>query len=101
VTSQDLIGLEQPKIDTRAIRLAERIIGNTIRLKGFDEHFQRALPEAQQELKKLAEHDQWWARLYVAEIMRRHRELRDPRVLDKLRDDDNELVGKAAKSIRQ
>jgi hypothetical protein len=37
----------------------------------------------------------------VAEIMRRHRELRDPNVLENLREDDNELVSKTAQSIKE
>jgi hypothetical protein len=84
------------------ILLAEHIVSNAIWLKEneFADRFQRALPEAQQELKKLAEHDQWWARLYVAEIMRQHPELRIPDVMKRLSDDDNELVSKAAKSVK-
>jgi hypothetical protein len=102
VKPQDLIGLQQPKIDFKEIQLAEHIVSNAIWLNdnGFADRFQQALPEAQQELKKLAEHEYWWARLYAAEIMRPHRELRDPKVLDKLREDSNELVSKAAKNER-
>jgi hypothetical protein len=83
--------------------LAEHIVSNAIWLNenGFADRFQQALPEAKEQLKKLAEHDQWWARLYVAEIMRRQREFRDPGLLAKLREDDNELVKKAAQAIRQ
>jgi hypothetical protein len=102
VKPEDLEGLQLPKIDFKAINLAEHIVSNAIWLNdnGFADRFQRDLAEAQQELKKLSEHDYWWARLYVAEIMRRHRELRDPKVLDKLREDSNELVNKAAKNER-
>jgi len=84
----------------KEILLAEHIISNAIWLKrnGFDKRFQKALPEARGRLSKLAEMDQWWTRLYVAEIMRRHRELRQADVLEKLSRDSNSLVSKSAKS---
>jgi len=88
----------------KEIRLAEHIVSNVIWLKKkkFDERFQKALPEAKKQLAKLAEYDQWWARLYVVEIMRRHqhRELRLPDVLDKLSRDSNFTVSKLAKSTK-
>jgi hypothetical protein len=84
----------------REIELAEHIVSNAIWLQknGFNDRFQAALPEATDELTKLAKHDQWWARLYVAEIMRQHRELRQPDVLQQLSTDSNSLVSEAAKS---
>jgi hypothetical protein len=100
VKPEDLAALEQPKIDAREIRLAEVIIGNAIRLKGFDEQFEEALPDAKDQLVKLAENHEWWARLYVVEIMRRHRELRLPDVLEKLSEDKNALVSKVAIAIK-
>jgi hypothetical protein len=84
----------------RDIELAEHIVSNAIWLQknGFNDRFQAVLPEATDDLTKLAKHDQWWARLYVAEIMRQHRELRLPDVLQQLSTDSNELVSEAAKS---
>ena len=92
------VEIPQPPKPDREILLAAHTVEDAIWLhkNKFDEQFQQALPQAQQQLAKLAEHDQWWARLYVAEIMRRHRELRHADVLDKLRHDYNELVSKAA-----
>jgi hypothetical protein len=85
----------------REIELSERTISNAIWLKqnDFDESFQKALPEAADELAKLAKHREWWARLYVAEIMRRHREFQQKDILQQLTKDDNALVRKAAESV--
>jgi len=47
------------------------------------------------ELDKLSRFDEWWVKLYVAEIVRRHEELRDEKILERLRKDSNELVAKA------
>lgn len=82
----------------KEILLAEHIVSNAIWLKKkkFDEQFQKALPKAKQQLAKLAEYDQWWARLYVVQIMRRHRELRLDDVLDRLSRDSNALVSELA-----
>lgn len=80
------------------ILVAEKIVSHAISLKKWDGG--RLLPEAKDQLAQLAENDQWWVRRCVAEIMLRHRELRVPDVLEKLRDDENELVSKAAKSAQ-
>jgi len=87
----------------REIQLAEHIVSNAIWLKEneFAERFQAALPEANEQLAKLAKHKEWWARLYVAEIMRRHPELRQADLMQQLAGDSNELVSKAAKSEKQ
>jgi hypothetical protein len=80
--------------------LAEHIVSNVIWLKenGFAERFQKALPEANTELAKLAKHKQWWARLYVVWTMRRHPELRQTDVLQQLASDSDPQVNKAVKS---
>lgn len=83
----------------REIQLAEHIVSNAIWLKEneFDEQFQAALPEAVKELKKLAEHEEWWARLYVVYIMRQNLVLRQDHIMRQLTEDDDELVSEAAK----
>ena len=93
------IGLDE---SPKEILLAGHVVSNAIWLKGnkFDEQFQEASPRAKEQLAKLARHSEFWVRLYVAEIMRRHRELQLPDVLEKLRDDDHELVSKAARSVK-
>lgn len=93
---------QQRKEERRRILLAEHVVSNAIWLKehNFGEEFAKVRSEAQEQLRQLAEHDQWWARLYVAEIMGRHFSLRLPEVLDQLSDDENELVRRAAKAAK-
>jgi hypothetical protein len=78
----------------REIELAEHIVSNAIWLKenGFAERFQAALPEANETLTTLANHDEWWVRLYVAYIMQKHPELRQEDVMQQLGNDDNILI---------
>lgn len=80
--------------------LAEHTISHAIWLKkhNFDQRFFGAVQQAMKQLSQLSEHEQWWARLYVAETMRQNQDFRDPKVLEKLSQDDNELVSKAAKA---
>ncbi|MEX2169779.1 MAG: hypothetical protein WD851_10745 [Pirellulales bacterium] len=87
----------------REVLMAEHIVSNAIWLKEnkFGEEFQKALPEAKAQLWKLSERDEWWARLYVAEIMRKHRELRQPLVIQRLSADENALVSEKARSVKQ
>ena len=94
------VEIPKPRKPDRVVLLAAHTVENAIWFheNKFDEQFQQAFPQAQQQLAKLAEHDQWWARLYVAKIMRRHREIRELNVLVKLSSDSNELVSGAAKS---
>jgi hypothetical protein len=90
---------QEAKIEQSEMLLAEHVVSNAIWLKenGFAERFQATLPEAVEELKNLAK-GEWWARLYVAEIMRQHPELRESNVLRQLATDTDELVSEAAKS---
>jgi hypothetical protein len=58
-----------------------------------------AADAAVERLEQLSRFDQWWVRLYVAEMMRRYdREprLRDTGIVRRLRNDANPLVAKAA-----
>jgi hypothetical protein len=80
------------------ILVAEKIISHAISLKNWENG--KLLPEAREQLAKLSEHREWWVRLYVAEIMRRHRELRLPDVLQKLSSDEHALVSNAAKKAK-
>lgn len=68
------------------IILAEHIVSNAIWFKEnkFDERFQKALPEADAELSKLAKRQEWWVRRYVAEIMQQHPELRQADIAEQL-----------------
>jgi hypothetical protein len=84
----------------KGVLLGVRTVENAIWLRrnGFVDKFQEALPEAQERLAELSDREEWWVRLYVVEIMRRHREFRQVAVLDKLSDDSSSCVRKAAKA---
>jgi hypothetical protein len=49
-------------------------------------------PEAMEQLQKLSDRKEWWARLYVAAIIRAHTPFRTPEVIEKLQKDENALV---------
>lgn len=87
-------------MERREIELAEHIVSNAIWLNknGFDDRFQQAAPEAKEQLAKLAQRKEWWARLYVAYIMRQHGELRRGDIWEQLGKDSDELVSAAVKS---
>jgi len=92
--------LDEKEIAGRARRqivLAEHIISNAIWLDkhGYIVRFQAALPETKEALATLIE-GEWWARLYVAYIMRQHPKLRQENLLQRLSRDENELVREAA-----
>lgn len=53
-----------------------------------------------QELEKMAGREEWWARLYAAEIMRQHPEFGTDELVKRLSDDPHPLVQKTAKTIR-
>jgi hypothetical protein len=98
-----LARLQGANIPQKDVALAERVVSNAIWFKQHrhKDRFQAALPDAKSELTKLGSHKQWWARRYVAEIMRRHPELRQEDVLQKLLGDSDESVSKAARSVKK
>ena len=80
----------------RPLLYAEHIISDVI----WHEIFRFAVAEeqiakAKSELKGLSNHDEWWVRLYVAEIMQQHPALRVPDVVQQLKNDKHELVKQA------
>ena len=85
-------------MERREIELAEHIISNAIWLNknGFTDRFQAALPEANEQLDKLAK-GEWWAKLYVIYVMRQNPSMLRDTVLRNLADDENKLVSEAAK----
>lgn len=54
-------------------------------------------PAAMEQLDKLSQHKAWWARLYVAEILRQHPEFKTVDIVKRLESDENELVQQAMK----
>ena len=48
-----------------------------------------------EQVEKMVNRDEWWARLYAAEIVRQHPEFGTPTLVDMLKSDKSELVRKA------
>jgi hypothetical protein len=93
---------QQRNEERRDILLAEHLISSAIWLKknAYGKEFIELKPKATEQLAKLSQNKHWWARLYVAEIMARNFSLRAPEVLDKLADDENPMVRKAANAAK-
>jgi hypothetical protein len=91
---------QQQGQERREIVLAEHIISNAIWLDkhGYIVRFQKTLPEVKEALATLIE-GEWWARLYVAWIMRRNPAFVQPEMVKRLAGDSNELVKETAKAI--
>ena len=77
----------------KQILWAEHVIADTLWKQEFG-FLQSAEtePAARSELSKLSRDEAWWARLYAAEIMRRHEAFRSTAIVDDLRNDEHELV---------
>jgi hypothetical protein len=53
------------------------------------------------DLRQLARSRHWWIRLYVAELMCRHQNLRVPDLIEQLKRDENDLVRARIEAVRQ
>jgi hypothetical protein len=88
--------LNNDRADYRNIVGAEHEVSESIWYKNFhrrvDENRANA---AREELVKLAAHHIWWVRLYVAEIVREHEELRTPELMERLKNDEDDAVREA------
>jgi hypothetical protein len=82
------------------VRLTEHLVSNAIWLKKhrYEDQFEKAAVDTIAQLAALAKNEQWWCRLYVAEVMRKHPELRQNDLLKELADDSNEHVRRAAEA---
>lgn len=56
---------------------------------------------AAEHLDKLSRHDEWWVRLYVAEILSSEAEFRTPEMVKRLKEDSHPLVRKAMTRQKQ
>ena len=86
----------QDRDEIRQITWAEHVISNVLW-----KHKHKFLkpdevePAAAEQLDKLSRSKHWWARLYVAHIMRQHRGFRRAEIIERLKKDDNQLVREA------
>lgn len=83
--------------DVRQIKWSDHVCRDYLwRTKnGFTEKANDLRDECLAELSSLSERPQWWVRLYVAEIIRKHRELRTPELLELLSKDESTVVKKS------
>ena len=92
--------LSGPGVDTRkqyrSIIWAEHAVSDVLwkQKSGFLEKT-RVEPGAVVELHKLSKYDEWWVRLYVAEILRQHPAFRTPELVARLAADKHPLVREA------
>jgi hypothetical protein len=98
--------LEGPGPTARATRTKEmlwneHVISDAIWRKenGFPTEFLNVKADAISALHKLSINENWWARLYVAEIIRQHPEFAVPALVERLQKDENELVRQAISEL--
>ncbi len=87
-----------PETDrTRAIRWAEYSVRHVLALKRFNKKgkLTEASRDAVAALDELSKDNEWWVRLYVAEILSQHSEFRTQEMVDRLQGDKDELVRQA------
>jgi hypothetical protein len=84
--------------EKKEIALAEHEIDDTIWRHecGFLEK-SKVEPAAAAALEKLSHNKNWWARLYVAEIMRQHPGFRKASIVEQFQKDENRLVRETVK----
>jgi hypothetical protein len=82
---------------TRAIHWAEYSVRHVLALKRFHrgDKIPEAIRDAVQALDGLSQSDEWWVRLYVAEILSQHPEFRTEAMTNRLSLDNDELVQQA------
>lgn len=92
LTIQKAHGLKNPK-EWKPVLWAEHQVSDV--LWKWRYHFldpNEVEPAAVEALMKLATHEEWWARLYVAEVMRQYKPFRSPELIAILKDDQDETV---------
>jgi len=80
----------------KSVLWAEHVVADVLwkEDKGFEKAAADARPAAIEQLDLLSKREDWWARLYVAEIIREHKELRTPELIARLEKDEHPLVHK-------
>ncbi len=84
-------------VEMKPILWAEHVVADLMWRRQFGFVEAKAVdPAVVRELDKLSQHTAWWARLYVAEIIRKNPELGTKSIRDRLVADSHELVRKSA-----
>jgi hypothetical protein len=92
--------MQKPE-ELREVLWAEHVVSDSIWKKthGFVER-DTVDPLVSEQLERLAGHTEWWARLYVPTIMKRHPTLQSADLLEKLSKDPDTSVANAARELR-
>lgn len=79
--------------ELKPILWAEHVVADLMWRRQFGFVEAKAVdPAVVRELDKLSQHKEWWVRMYVAEIIRRHPEMGTKAARDRLAADTNDLV---------
>jgi hypothetical protein len=79
--------------EMKPILWAEHVIADMFWKRQFGFLAPQEVPAATvNELDALSRHERWWVRLYVAELLHCHSELRRPEMFDRLREDRHPVV---------
>ncbi len=91
--------LRQPA-DLQPLLWAEHVVSDVLwkQRNGFLDSAEIE-PATARELASLARHPAWWARLYVAEVMRQHPAFHQPGLVEQLQRDPHPLVREAAFAV--
>lgn len=86
--------------DVRTLRIAARVLDQLVWKERYDlSNPGDTDPLAVEQAEKLAQYDQWWIRLYVAEMLVKHPSLRKPDIVTRLANDPNPMVAAVAGRI--
>jgi hypothetical protein len=80
----------------RVVLWAEHVVADAIWKQEHDFLKSEDTAAALAQLAELSELDEWWARLYVAEVISKNRFLRDDKLIERLKKDKHESVRRAA-----
>jgi hypothetical protein len=92
---------EESRKQWKSLIWAEHVVSDT--LWKHDHEFldpTQVEPEAAAQIEKLAGDNEWWVRLYAAEILRQHPGFRRAELLQKLAQDDHPLVRQSAEGAQ-
>jgi hypothetical protein len=95
-----LYGQKLSADDIRTLRIAARVLDQL----AWKERYDLSNPGdtdtlAVEQAEKLSQYDQWWIRLYAAEMLAKHPSLRKPEVVTRLTNDANPMVAAVAGRI--
>ncbi len=91
---------QETQTEWRRLIWAEYVVRDALWKKshGFPQRFLEARQEVLVQLGSLSHHPKWFVRLYVATVSRKYPELRDTKIVNRLKQDPHPLVREAAEA---